>query len=152
MKLSDVRSPIGLLQEELCHDPWKMIVGCQMLNCTSIKQVRQVVWKFFDRFPSAADCAVADESEIVEIIRPLGFQNRRAKLLKKMSFRYDEFRALPTFDENISALPGVGKYVSDSYQIFIRRVIPDDMVVTDKELKRYVEWARGKIVEQKDVF
>jgi hypothetical protein len=36
-----------------------------------------------------------------------------------------------------SDLHGIGKYGSDSYQIFFLKTVPDD--VQDKELKKYID-------------
>ena len=43
-----------------------------------------------------------------------------------------------TWDGNdATMLYGIGKYGSDSYKIFYKSIIPDD--VQDKELKRYIK-------------
>ena len=39
--------------------------------------------------------------------------------------------------QEASDLYGIGKYGSDSYKIFYKNVIPDD--VQEKELKKYIE-------------
>eukprot|EP00882_Tetradesmus_deserticola_P025260 GHRQ01027729.1.p1 GENE.GHRQ01027729.1~~GHRQ01027729.1.p1 ORF type:complete len:138 (+),score=27.42 GHRQ01027729.1:146-559(+) len=33
-------SPFGLLEEELWRDPWRLLLGCMLLNKTTSKQVR----------------------------------------------------------------------------------------------------------------
>ena len=58
----------------------------------------------------------------------------RSKRLRKMS---EDF--LTWNGEEASDLHGVGKYGSDSYKIFYKNEIPED--VQDKELKKYI---RGK--------
>ena len=40
-------------------------------------------------------------------------------------------------------LHGIGKYGSDSYRVFISRELLED--VEDKELRRYVEWAKDRL-------
>lgn len=147
MKTPDSQSPIGLIQEELYEDPWRLLVACSMLNQTNIKQVRPTIKKFFELFPTAECCAFADEVDIAKCIRALGLYNRRARSLKKMSAMYFMYSSFGTVHD-VSSLPGVGKYTSDSYQIFVKREIPGDLVVSDKELKRYVAWART--LEEKD--
>jgi len=37
-------------------------------------------------------------------------------------------------------LPGIGKYGSDSYRIFVRGEL--DVRPTDKELRKYLEWQK----------
>lgn len=104
-----------------------------MLNQTCYKQVDKIRDAFFDRFPSAEALVDADENEIISIIRPLGFYNKRAKAWKKFS------RAWLLWDgSDVSSLPGVGKYASDSWKIFQEGIY--SITVEDKELKKYLQW------------
>jgi len=128
-------SPYCLIQEELRGNPWRLLVACMMLNQTSIKQVRPIIWDFFVRWPTASAAASADVDEMADFIRTLGLQNRRAALIVKMS------AALCSWDGSgdVRSLPGVGRYASDSYRMFVSGDLVED--VADKELRRYVEWA-----------
>lgn len=47
--------PLGLLEEILWADEWKLLVACMMLNCTTRLQVDRVLWRLFLLVPSAAD-------------------------------------------------------------------------------------------------
>ncbi len=66
------------------------------------------------------------------MLKPLGMWSVRAKRLRQMSKEY-----LMWDGKEASDLHGIGKYGSDSYKIFYKNEIPED--VQDKELKRYVE-------------
>ena len=129
------RSPLGLIQEDLRYEPWRLLVACLMLNQTSIRQVRPVIWTFFARWPTPEDAAEAGPDDMAETIRSLGLQRRRAGLLIRMSRAYTGW--LP--EQDVLELPGVGKYAADSYNMFIRGNVVTD--VTDKELRKYVDWA-----------
>lgn len=133
----DETSPLGLIQEELWLEPWRLLVACLMLNQTSIKQVRPIIFPFFERWPTPEAASSADPSEMEDAVRHLGLQRRRTRLLMAMSL------AFPSWDGvDVTALPGVGKYAADSYEIFVRRrLVPDP---TDKELIKYVGWAKGE--------
>lgn len=119
------------LQDELKHDTWKMLIGCIMLNLTNIRQVRGVIWDFFEKFPTADSIQPEHEQEIAEMLRPLGFYNRRAKSIIKFSIAYREGNY-----KDISDLPGIGKYASDSYEIFIKHNLK--VKPTDEKLLRYL--------------
>lgn len=126
-------SPFKYRQEIYREDPWKMLLVCMMLNQTSYIQVDKVRDEFFSVFPSADVLKEAKDDEIIEIIRPLGFYNRRAKVWKKFS------QAWIDWDGNdIKDLPGVGKYASDSWKIFQEGIF--NIEVEDKELKKYLLW------------
>lgn len=131
------RSPIGLIQEDLRWEPWRLLVACMMLNQTSMKQVRPVLWTFFATWPSPEDAAAADQTKMAEMLQSLGLQNRRSEMIVRMSRAFLDW--LPSQD--VRELPGVGKYGADSYNMFIRGDLVED--VTDKELRRYVSWALG---------
>lgn len=128
-------SPYMYRQEVYRKDPWKMLIVCMMLNQTSYKQVDQVKDQFFERFPGPEDLINASDEEIVSIIRPLGFYNRRARTWKKFSNEWIAGRW-----KRIDDLPGVGKYASDSWKIFQEHIF--DITVEDKELKKYLQWIR----------
>ncbi len=125
-------SPYSLLQEELRDDPWKLLVACMLLNQTSHKQVRPIIWTLFERYPTAAAMSDADETELAALIKPLGFQNRRAKSLRRMSA---DFAAGKRIDE----LHGVGKYARDSYAIFVEGRV-DETEPTDVKLLMWKQW------------
>ena len=127
-------SPYRFKQEIYRDDPWKMLIICFMLNQTSWKQVDQVRDKFFDRFPGPIALLRSTDEEIIEIIRPLGFYNRRCKQWKEFSTAWMEKKW-----EKIEDLPGVGKYAADSWKVFQEGRI--NIPVEDKELIKYVKWA-----------
>lgn len=78
-------SPYLLLQEIYREHPWRMLVCCIMLNCTSRKQVDQVRDKFFRLYPDAAEAERADPAEMAEVIALLGLKNKRAKTIQRFS-------------------------------------------------------------------
>jgi A/G-specific adenine glycosylase len=104
-----------------------------MLNQTCYKQVDKVRDEFFKKFPTPEDLLGASDQEIIDIIRPLGFYNRRAKMWKKFSHEW-----LNWDGSNVESLPGVGKYASDSWKIFQQGIF--SITVEDKELKKYLQW------------
>lgn len=132
-------------QSELRENPFQMIVICQMLNQTSWKQVDRVSPTFFEKWPTPQHLLKSTEAEIAQVIRPLGFYNRRAKTLLKLAAAWLELKAswpnpVEAPISEISKLPGVGKYALDSWKIFQL----GDLTVepTDKVLIAYLEQAR----------
>jgi methyl-CpG-binding domain protein 4 len=137
-------SPCNLIQEHLRDDPWRVLVACMLMNMTVGLTMRPIMWKLFERWSCAEALAHADEDELRELIRPLGFYNRRAKSLVAMSRAYvtDEWHTPRD-------LPGCGKYAEDSWKIFCT---DDDVLLSDlkdKELRRFVHWLEtGEYVPQ----
>ena len=127
-------SPWNYFQERYRDDPWKLLCCVIMLNLTSGRQLEGVDVELFRRWPTAHELALADATEVAEVVRSLGLYNRRAKSLIRMSVVY----AFLWDGSDPLSLPGIGKYGSDSYRIFVRGEIT--IPVEDKELRRYLEW------------
>lgn len=105
---------------------------CIFLNQTTRKQLDKVRIKFFEKYPNPQSVIDGDPQEIADMIRPLGFYNRRTKTIKKFSEDYlGEW-------EDVNELHGIGKYASDSYQIFIKQNF--DIEPDDGALNKFMHW------------
>lgn len=144
-------SPYNTRQEEYRDDPWKMLMVCFMLNQTSHKQVDQVRYHFFEKYPTAEKLAIADQKEISELIKPLGFYNKRAKAWIEFSLQWIDavrFRGTTNIPlKDLENMKGVGKYALDSWRVF--QLYEYDTPVEDHVLNWYVEWAKQEIERQK---
>jgi methyl-CpG-binding domain protein 4 len=129
---------MAILQQEFQYDQYRMLIACIMLNQTSNKNVRQVIYTFFDRWPTPQSVIEADPSEIREHIRPLGFYNIRTNRIIRFTQDY-----LTKKFNRASELYGIGKYADDSYEIFIRGNL--NVNPTDKILRRYLN---GEFIDQ----
>ena len=67
-----------------------------------------------------------------DVIWPLGMVNVRTKRLKRMTADYLTWDGV-----DATMLYGIGKYGSDSYEIFFKQNY--SVQPTDKELKRYLQ-------------
>ncbi len=135
-------SPYGFLQELYRHDPWKMLIGCIFLNQTTRKQVDKVRESFFEKYPDAETASKANVEEMAELIKPLGFYNRRSRTIKKFSSEY-----LTEEWEEPWELYGIGKYGQASWQIF--QCYNVDVNTDDGPLNKYLSWAREYIKRNK---
>ena len=121
-----------LMVQQQINNSWEHMVGVIMLNQTGRKAVKTTLPEFLYWFPTALSLLHADEEFVKSIIQPLGMANVRYTRLIKMSQDY------LTWDGNdANKLFGIGKYGSDSYEIFFKKNYA--VQPTDKELKRYLE-------------
>jgi methyl-CpG-binding domain protein 4 len=121
-----------LMVQQQVDDAWQHFVGVIMLNQTGRKAVKSTLPEFLYWFPTALSLLHADQEFVKSIIQPLGMANVRYTRLIRMSQDY------LTWDGNdATMLYGIGKYGSDSYEIFYKQNYT--VVPTDKELKRYLE-------------
>ena len=128
MKIRDIVRP--LLQEIYQSDGWKMLTCCMLLNLTNRRQVDVIRDELFKRYPTPKDMMNANESELAQLLQPLGLYNRRAKSLKKMSEGY-----VKGF-KSVGELYGIGQYAMDSWEIFQNNNF--NIEPTDKVLQEYL--------------
>jgi methyl-CpG-binding domain protein 4 len=120
-----------LMVQQQINNAWEHMVGVIMLNQTGRKPVKMTLPEFLYWFPTPQALLNADEDFVKTILAPLGMLNVRYQRLVRMSKDY------LTWDGNdATILYGIGKYGSDSYEIFFKRNYTVEP--TDKELVRYL--------------
>lgn len=139
----------GLIQEQLAHDPFRLLIATIFLNRTRGGVAIPVLFRVFAQYPTVEAMAEADLSELVSMIHSLGFQNQRAKKciglaqtwLAQPPTKGRRYRKLhypqkldgrdmrpdeciddddPRVAWEVAHLPGVGAYSLDSWRIFCR--------------------------------
>jgi methyl-CpG-binding domain protein 4 len=121
-----------LMVQQQINNAWEHMVGVIMLNQTGRKPVKLTLPEFLYWFPTPYALLQADEDFVKTILAPLGMMNVRYERLVRMTQDY-----LTWDGEDATMLYGIGKYGSDSYEIFFKQNY--SVEPTDKELKRYLE-------------
>ena len=121
-----------LMVQQQVDNVWQHMVGVICLNLTNRKQVKRVLPNFFAKWPTHTSLLHATRKEIEEVIAPLGMRRVRAERLYRMSEQFNDWDG-----EDATILYGIGKYGSDSYELFYKKRVPEN--VSDHELKRYIE-------------
>lgn len=111
-----------------------ILVSCVMLNQTSRKQVEGVWPTFVSRWPTPEAFLQADINEVRNIIKALGFANRRTENLVKMTQRF-----IAGEWKHARELPGIGEYGARMWEIFCRGEI-GKTPPKDHALTKYWEW------------
>ncbi|ESO84369.1 hypothetical protein LOTGIDRAFT_196777 [Lottia gigantea] len=128
------KSPFNLIQESLFHDPWKLLIATIFLNKTTGTAAIPLLWKFFNRWPTADSARNGSAEKMSKLMQPLGLHEKRAETIIRFS---DEYLTKKWTYPN--ELHGIGKYGNDSYRIFCvnewRQVKP-----TDHKLNDYHDW------------
>jgi len=120
-----------LMVQQQVDNVWQHMVGVICLNLTNRKQVKAVLPKFFAKWPTHNALLNATKNQIEEVIAPLGMRKVRAERLYRMSKQFGDWDG-----EDATELYGIGKYGSDSYELFYKKRIPNN--VGDHELQRYI--------------
>ena len=111
---------------------WQHFVGVICLNQTGRIQVKRVLPVFFKKWPTAKSYLESNKQDVITVIRSLGFYNKRENTIRKMTEDFMSWNK-----EDATKLYGIGKYGSDSYELFYKKRLPDN--VGDHELKRYIK-------------
>lgn len=120
-----------LIQEDYLDDNWKMLVCCILLNQTTNQQVRKVLPDLFSLISNPETAIKISPYLIQSVIRSTGFSKIKTERIVAMSRKW-----LEGFKE-VQELPGIGRYASDSWKIFVEKNY--NLEVTDKKLKLYLE-------------
>lgn len=88
---------------------YEVFVAEFFLTQTPAENVAAVYEDFLEDYPDLDHLAEATESELRDVIEPLGFQNRRAAALTEIAAEYDH---LPRNVADLEELPRVGPYVA----------------------------------------
>lgn len=121
-----------LMVQQQVETVWQHMVGVICLNQTGRKQVKKVLPEFFDRWPTPESLLRSRIIDIEEVVAPLGMRHIRAKRIYRMSIDFLNWNG-----DDATKLYGIGKYGSDSYRLFYKKEVPEN--VGDHELKRYIE-------------
>src|SRR6188472_916146 len=108
------------------NDPYAILVSEVMLQQTQVERVvpRYLAW--LDRWPTAEALAAALAGDVIREWQGLGY-NRRALNL----YRAAQAIAADGWPDDLSELPGVGRYTADAVACFAfeREVLPRDVNV-----------------------
>ena len=121
-----------LMVQQQISNSCEHMVGVIMLNQTGRKPVKNTLPEFLYWFPTPQALLNADEDFVKSILAPLGLKDTRYRRLVRMSIDY-----LGWDGKDATMLYGIGKYGSDSYEIFFKN--NHSVEPTDKELIRYLK-------------
>lgn len=120
-----------LMVQQQVDNAWQHMVGVICLNQTHRKQVKRILPDFFKRWPTHTSILQDTREDVEEMIAPLGMRKVRSERIYRMSEQFESWNG-----EDATELYGIGKYGSDSYRLFYKNEIPEN--VGDHELKRYI--------------
>ena len=120
-----------LMVQQQVDNAWQHMVGVICLNQTHRKQVKRILPEFFKRWPTHISILQDTREDVEEMIAPLGMRKVRSERIYRMSEQFESWDG-----KDATELYGIGKYGSDSYRLFYKNEIPEN--VGDHELKRYI--------------
>jgi A/G-specific adenine glycosylase len=123
------------------EDPYEILVSEVMSQQTQLGRVVDAWEDFLDRWPTTADLAAADRSDVVSFWtgHSLGYNNRAKYLHEAARQVEDDFDGeFPQTPEGLSELMGVGPYTANAVASF---AFNDGDAVVDTNVKRVLHRA-----------
>jgi endonuclease-3 len=118
------------------NNPLELLVATILSAQTTDVRVNAVTPTLFAKYPTAADYAGADPTELEEDIRPTGFFRNKAKSLRGMAGALveDHGGEVPQTMDELVALPGVGRKTANV--VLGNAFGVDEGVVVDTHVRR----------------
>jgi len=129
-----------LFQEDLRSEPFWMLVACVLANVTRWTQAQPVLLGIRARWPTAAEFAAADVSEVEQVVRCLGLGRQRSGKLVNLAASWSHGQ--PQSRDDVLALPGCGPYAADSWEIFV--LGKREVAAKDRALLSYLAATRDR--------
>jgi len=116
------------------HHPYAVLVSEFMLQQTTVATVTPRFHDWMTKFPTLADLASATEQEVLSAWEGLGYYSRARRLhaAAKAVIKLHE-GTLPTTEEDLLSLPGVGAYTAAAIRAFAHN---EQAVVLDTNIIR----------------
>jgi len=107
------------LEWRMTTNPYRILVSEIMLQQTQVERVSVKYKEFIKRFPSFKSLEGSSLRDILEVWQGMGY-NRRAVALKKIAKTViSDFRGrLPSAEDELIKLPGIGKYTASAILAF----------------------------------
>ena len=108
--VKDYKVPVVDLIEIQTNDPFKVLVATILSARTKDETTVKVCERLFEKVKDFRDFDKLKQSEIEELIYPVGFYKTKAKHLKELPKSLEEFNSkVPEEIDELLKLPGVGR-------------------------------------------
>lgn len=123
-------------------NPWHVLVATFLLRKTTTNQVLKLYNRFVERYPDPQSLLKASEEEVKEMIKPLGMEHKRAKLIIRLArMIVSKFGGrIPCSLNKLKELPGVGTYTASEVLLVACRK-PEPLL--DRNMIRVVQRVFG---------
>ena len=141
--------------ELVYHNQFELLIAIVLSAQTTDVKVNNITPILFKKYPTPSDLATADLNDVINILRPLGLANAKAKNIISTA-KILENKEVPSTREELMSLPGVGRktanvflaeglkvnaFAVDTHVLRVSNRLgisnSDDPMVVEKDLTKY---------------
>jgi endonuclease-3 len=141
---------LGTVREEDPEEPFKVLIATILSQRTRDENTGRASRALFARFATPEAIEHAPEAEVRRLIRPAGFYNQKARVLREVcrAIRERHGGEVPDDLEALLALPGVGRKTANCVLVygFGQPAIPVDTHV--HRISNRLGWVRTRTPEE----
>ena len=116
MKLNDLYEALDyLIPNPVCEldysKDYELLIAVMLSAQTTDKRVNSVTKILFSKYPTLKELCSADLNDLMDIIRPIGTFNKKARNIKEIAFHLlqEQEGVVPNDRVYLESLPGVGR-------------------------------------------
>lgn len=124
------------------RDPYAILVAEKLLQQTAAREAVVLVYKYLlSAYPTPQDLAKAKHTDLLEVIKPLGFHFRAKELITLAATILEQFDGtVPHTLRDLKSLPGVGEYIARAVLSF---AFDEDYAIVDTNVARWLHRVLG---------
>lgn len=100
-------------------DEYRTLIAEALLQRTTAAAVEAFLPHFFRQFPDWEAIRKSRGDHLERELRPVGLWRRRAASLRQLATLIGDARGLPTTNEELRLLPGVGQYIANAVSLIV---------------------------------
>jgi len=104
-----LKPPVVAFEKSIRRTGFRVLISVLLSARTRDPVTKAASEKLFARAPGAAEMAELDETDIAELIYPVGFYKQKAAHIKKIALFMKDRQEIPGTLEELTQLPGVGR-------------------------------------------
>src|SRR3990172_3612452 len=120
-KYTGLKTALGEVSAEWESDPFKVLIATILSQRTRDEVTEKAADLLFQRFGTPEELSEANEEEIKELIRPVGFYPVKAKRIKEVAkLIIERFHdQVPRDMESLLSLPSVGRKTANCVLVYV---------------------------------
>jgi len=150
-QVKPLKPPVVAFEKSIRRTSFRVLISVLLSARTRDPVTKAASEKLFNQAPTATEIARLDETDIAQLIYPVGFYKQKAAHIKKIAELMKERDEIPNTLEELTQLPGVGRKTANLVLAlaFNQPAIAVDIHVF--RISKRLGWASGSTPDRVEV-